>query len=208
MYPTNRPTCVGWWKPTGKFATAGVVESFLIVFLLSNYSQKSRASQQGLPTPAITVQAKGPDEDKIKAILERTGYTLDVTTGNYPGHHPAFFRSSNTSLFPNDNRTTKVRRSASELGRWHPGQRVRGVLRQNTQRHVRRWADTAVRKVRQNLGPPPDDGPDDRHESRLRVRHLHLTGCRLQCSAGGKSTRLERPHCVRSCKMLDESLFP
>lgn len=46
-----------------------------------SYSQKSRATQQGLPTPAITVQAKGPDEDKIKAILERTGYTLDVTTG-------------------------------------------------------------------------------------------------------------------------------
>lgn len=43
--------------------------------------QKSRASQQGLPTPAAPVQAKGPDEDKIKAILERTGYTLDVTTG-------------------------------------------------------------------------------------------------------------------------------
>ena len=24
---------------------------------------------------------KGPDEDKIKEILDRTGYTLDVTTG-------------------------------------------------------------------------------------------------------------------------------
>ena len=24
---------------------------------------------------------KGPDEEKIKEILERTGYTLDVTTG-------------------------------------------------------------------------------------------------------------------------------
>lgn len=45
------------------------------------YRQKSRASQQGLPTPAVPVQVKGPDEDKIKAILERTGYTLDVTTG-------------------------------------------------------------------------------------------------------------------------------
>lgn len=44
--------------------------------------QKSRACQQGLPTPTTTVQAKGPDEDKIKQILERTGYTLDVTTGN------------------------------------------------------------------------------------------------------------------------------
>lgn len=55
------------------------------------YRQKSRASQQGIPTPAVPVQAKGPDEDKIKAILERTGYTLDVTTGqltsNSNQHH-------------------------------------------------------------------------------------------------------------------------
>lgn len=58
--------------------------------VMKTYRQKSRASQQGLPTPAITVQAKGPDEDKIKAILERTGYTLDVTTGQrkYGGPPP------------------------------------------------------------------------------------------------------------------------
>lgn len=33
---------------------------------------------------------KGPDEEKIKAILERTGYTLDVTTGQrkYGGPPP------------------------------------------------------------------------------------------------------------------------
>lgn len=43
--------------------------------------QKSRASHQGIPAPTTTVQVKGPDEDKIKQILERTGYTLDVTTG-------------------------------------------------------------------------------------------------------------------------------
>jgi len=56
-----------------------VSEQTSYFFLL--HRQKSRASQQGLPTPPVTVQAKGPDEDKIKAILERTGYTLDVTTG-------------------------------------------------------------------------------------------------------------------------------
>lgn len=48
---------------------------------MKTYRQKSRASQQGVPTPAAAVQVKGPDEDKIKKILERTGYTLDVTTG-------------------------------------------------------------------------------------------------------------------------------
>lgn len=47
------------------------------------FRQKSRASQQGLPTPTTTIQAKGPDEEKIKQILERTGYTLDVTTGEF-----------------------------------------------------------------------------------------------------------------------------
>ncbi|KAH8382925.1 hypothetical protein KR009_005824, partial [Drosophila setifemur] len=49
--------------------------------VMKTYRQKSRASQQGVPTPAAPVQVKGPDEDKIKKILERTGYTLDVTTG-------------------------------------------------------------------------------------------------------------------------------
>lgn len=50
--------------------------------VMKTYRQKSRASQQGVPAPATTVQTKGPDEEKIKKILERTGYTLDVTTGN------------------------------------------------------------------------------------------------------------------------------
>ena len=33
---------------------------------------------------------KGPDEEKIKAILDRTGYSLDVTTGQrkYGGPPP------------------------------------------------------------------------------------------------------------------------
>lgn len=49
--------------------------------VMKTYRQKSRASQQGVATPTPTVLAKGPDEEKIKLILERTGYTLDVTTG-------------------------------------------------------------------------------------------------------------------------------
>ncbi|XP_023035455.1 heterogeneous nuclear ribonucleoprotein Q isoform X7 [Drosophila willistoni] len=58
--------------------------------VMKTYRQKSRASQQGVPTPAPAVQVKGPDEDKIKKILERTGYTLDVTTGQrkYGGPPP------------------------------------------------------------------------------------------------------------------------
>lgn len=49
--------------------------------VMKTYRQKSKASQQGVPIPTTTVQVKGPDEDKIKKILDRTGYTLDVTTG-------------------------------------------------------------------------------------------------------------------------------
>ncbi|KAL9893328.1 synaptotagmin binding cytoplasmic RNA interacting protein isoform 1-T6 [Glossina fuscipes fuscipes] len=58
--------------------------------VMKTYRQKSRASQQGVPTPATTVQVKGPDEEKIKKILDRTGYTLDVTTGQrkYGGPPP------------------------------------------------------------------------------------------------------------------------
>ncbi|XP_043070911.1 heterogeneous nuclear ribonucleoprotein R isoform X10 [Drosophila grimshawi] len=58
--------------------------------VMKTYRQKSRASQQGVPATASTIQVKGPDEDKIKKILERTGYTLDVTTGQrkYGGPPP------------------------------------------------------------------------------------------------------------------------
>ncbi|XP_023172657.1 heterogeneous nuclear ribonucleoprotein Q-like isoform X1 [Drosophila hydei] len=58
--------------------------------VMKTYRQKSRASQQGVPATASTIQVKGPDEEKIKKILERTGYTLDVTTGQrkYGGPPP------------------------------------------------------------------------------------------------------------------------
>lgn len=51
--------------------------------VMKTYRQKSRAgSSQGPSTPA-PAPVKGPDEEKIKQILDRTGYTLDVTTGKY-----------------------------------------------------------------------------------------------------------------------------
>ncbi|KAG8195906.1 hypothetical protein JTE90_001141 [Oedothorax gibbosus] len=51
--------------------------------IMKTYRQKSK-----LGTSAVT--PKGPDEEKIKAILERTGYSLDVTTGQrkYGGPPP------------------------------------------------------------------------------------------------------------------------
>ncbi|XP_035710994.1 heterogeneous nuclear ribonucleoprotein Q isoform X2 [Folsomia candida] len=61
--------------------------------VMKTYRQKSRttltASQGGSPTGS---PVKGPDEAKIKAILERTGYSLDVTTGQrkYGGPPPSW----------------------------------------------------------------------------------------------------------------------
>ncbi|KAJ9576866.1 hypothetical protein L9F63_006565, partial [Diploptera punctata] len=56
--------------------------------VMKTYRQKSRAGQ-GSGSGAV---AKAPDEDKIKSILERTGYTLDVTTGQrkYGGPPPGW----------------------------------------------------------------------------------------------------------------------
>ncbi|TRY77284.1 hypothetical protein TCAL_10197 [Tigriopus californicus] len=46
----------------------------------------------GASSPASLANTRGPDEDKINAILERTGYALDVTTGQrkYGGPPPGW----------------------------------------------------------------------------------------------------------------------
>merc|ERR1711981_1332090 len=56
--------------------------------VMKTYRVKSRGSNSTSSVTGVTTTngssaliAKGPDEDKIKEILERTGYTLDVTTG-------------------------------------------------------------------------------------------------------------------------------
>ncbi|KAL4716281.1 hypothetical protein ACJJTC_014761 [Scirpophaga incertulas] len=60
--------------------------------VMKTYRQKSRAGVQGAPALTAAVQVKGPDEEKIKQILARTGYTLDVTTGQrkYGGPPPGW----------------------------------------------------------------------------------------------------------------------
>lgn len=91
--------------------------------VMKTYRQKSRASQQGVPTPVAPVQAKGPDEDKIKKILERTGYTLDVTTGNFLLF--IYFFYINRKLCQNlEIRSTKIWRSTTKLGRTNARQRL------------------------------------------------------------------------------------
>lgn len=53
--------------------------------VMKTYRQKSK-----LPGASGSGAQKGPDEDKIRAILDRTGYSLDVTTGQrkYGGPPP------------------------------------------------------------------------------------------------------------------------
>lgn len=61
--------------------------------VMKTYRQKSRSGASLDTKSSSTINGtvsgsissgqpvKGPDEEKIKEILERTGYTLDVTTG-------------------------------------------------------------------------------------------------------------------------------
>lgn len=63
--------------------------------VMKTYRQKSRGGAgggAGAGISVIGVTPKGPDEEKIKAILERTGYSLDVTTGQrkYGGPPPGW----------------------------------------------------------------------------------------------------------------------
>ncbi|XP_022655415.1 heterogeneous nuclear ribonucleoprotein Q-like isoform X2 [Varroa destructor] len=63
-------------------------KSAFLCGIMKTYRQKSK-----MPNATTTESSvKGPDEEKIKAILERSGYSLDVTTGQrkYGGPPPGF----------------------------------------------------------------------------------------------------------------------
>lgn len=68
-------------------------KSAFLCGVMKTYRQKSKMQPNAAAaggSDAATV--KGPDEEKIKAILERTGYALDVTTGQrkYGGPPPNY----------------------------------------------------------------------------------------------------------------------
>ncbi|XP_064473329.1 heterogeneous nuclear ribonucleoprotein R-like isoform X3 [Ornithodoros turicata] len=73
--------------------------------VMKTYRQKSKlpgttpAATPGTATTGTPAGGKGPDEDKIKAILDRTGYSLDVTTGQrkYGGPPPDWTGSQPSS---------------------------------------------------------------------------------------------------------------
>ncbi|KAG7331885.1 hypothetical protein KOW79_005854 [Hemibagrus wyckioides] len=59
-------------------------KSAFLCGVMKTYRQREKQGTK------VTESGKGPDETKIKALLERTGYTLDVTTGQrkYGGPPP------------------------------------------------------------------------------------------------------------------------
>jgi len=64
-------------------------KSAFLCGIMKTYREKNRMKREGQdPTAGM----KGPDEEKIKALLERTGYSLDITTGQrkYGGPPPAW----------------------------------------------------------------------------------------------------------------------
>lgn len=75
-------------------------------------------------------------------------------------------------------RPTKVRGAAARLGRVAAGVGLRGVLRQNSERYVRRRVDSPVRGVRSDLGLATDDGPHDGYEQRVCFRDVYIARCR------------------------------
>lgn len=80
------------------------------------------------------------------------------------------------------------------MGGRHARLRLRGVLREDPQGHVRGRTDSAVRALRDHLGPEAHDGPHDGHEPRVRVRYLHYEGGDAARRArGGFTDRDHRP---------------
>lgn len=62
-------------------------KSAFLCGVMKTYRQREKQGTK------VADSSKGPDEAKIKALLERTGYTLDVTTGQrkYGGHLQILF---------------------------------------------------------------------------------------------------------------------
>jgi len=60
--------------------------------VMKTYRQKSRAGAGSVSNGVGAIPHPGPDQEKIRAILERTGYSLDVTTGQrkYGGPPPGW----------------------------------------------------------------------------------------------------------------------
>ena len=147
-----------------------------------NASGSSPGAAAGGLTNGGTPAVKGPDETKIKEILDRTGYSLDVTTGQrkfggpppgWEGEPPG--NGCEVSLKLKNGKVSYKRRPSS------------GFLWQNPPRDLRERSDTALREVRNHLGPALDDGPNDWPQPWLCFRDIHHQRCGSRSRETGKS---------------------
>lgn len=70
-------------------------KSAFLCGVMKTFREKNRRERDGAAVAGESGAAgnkQGPDEDKIKALLERTGFTLDITTGQrkYGGPPPGW----------------------------------------------------------------------------------------------------------------------
>ncbi|MGH0129521.1 UNVERIFIED_CONTAM: hypothetical protein FKN15_009276 [Acipenser sinensis] len=73
-----------FFTPTQGYAVLLCNKSAFLCGVMKTYRQREKQGNK------VQESTKGPDESKIKALLDRTGYTLDVTTGQrkYGGPPP------------------------------------------------------------------------------------------------------------------------
>lgn len=84
--PPEKVTVLGCWK-SGREAHHLLLLQNKSAFLCGVMKTYRQREKQGTK---VSDSSKGPDEAKIKALLDRTEYTLDVTTGQrkYGGPPP------------------------------------------------------------------------------------------------------------------------
>ena len=112
--------------------------------VMKTYRQKTRAGASSSSNgTASSSSHQGPDEEKIKAILDRTGYSLDVTTGQrkYGGPPPGWDGASPGNGCEVRN---QPRASLSPLTPFS----LTGVLWKDSQRHLRGWTNSPFREMR------------------------------------------------------------
>ena len=137
--------------------------------MLAGFSDKRvERVNKASPHPPLQFWRKDPMKTRLRRFssAQATHWTsLQVST------KLCLFLKEFSNLF---SRPTKVRRTTSKLGISAARQRLRSVLWKDSKGHVRRRADSSVRKVWLDLGSASHDGSDDGNQPRIRICHLHI----------------------------------
>lgn len=111
-------------------------------------------------TPLIT----GPDREKMKEILDRTGYQLEITVGQrkYGGPPPGW-----------EGLATGPSGAGHEVYNWKPLQTCfKGLHWSYSARAFRRFSHPIIRTMRQNLGHAVNDGSRHLEKSWIRFSNI------------------------------------